>query len=426
MRNGSLTAACAAGLLALGTVVVTSNAAAQESEKSSCVSCHEILGGQLADPVTRFATDVHASKGLGCEDCHGGDAEDPGLEAMDPAKGFLGRPGSLEIPQFCGRCHSSADFMKRYNPSLRVDQVTEYVTSVHGKRLTELADSNVATCISCHPAHTIRPQSDPLSTVHPLRVAQTCGACHADTERMRPYAIPTDQLSGYEQSVHWKQLSVEGDLSAPTCNDCHGNHGAAPPGIAWVGNVCGQCHVVMAEQFARSAHAEMFTMLGAPGCATCHGNHEIRQASDTMLGLGEGAVCANCHVADVGGGVAAVAMRGLIDSLRDGVDAADSLLLLAERAGMEVSQAQFDLQAARNTLIQARAAVHSFVVDSVEAHVSEGLKIAAEAHVKGERALREIRFRRTGLTISAIIILGLIVGIVLKIRQIEPRTSRAG
>jgi cytochrome c553 len=25
---------------------------------------------------------------------------------------------------------------------------------------------------------------------------------------------------------------VRGDLSAPTCSTCHGNHGATPPGVA--------------------------------------------------------------------------------------------------------------------------------------------------------------------------------------------------
>src|SRR6266540_7241295 len=39
------------------------------------------------------------------------------------------RPQSCGI---CGRCHSDAQFMKRYNPALRVDQVAEYATSVHG------------------------------------------------------------------------------------------------------------------------------------------------------------------------------------------------------------------------------------------------------------------------------------------------------
>ena len=80
------------------------------------------------------------------------------------------------------------------------------------------------------------------------------------------------------RSVHWAAMTAKGDLSAPTCNSCHGNHGAVPPGVNWVGNVCGQCHTVQADLFKSSVHAKAFTEMGTPGCATCHENHAIRRA----------------------------------------------------------------------------------------------------------------------------------------------------
>ena len=245
-------------------------------------------------PAKAFDADIHKAKGFGCVACHGGDATAAGMEAMDPAKGFIGKPKRQQIPQVCGRCHADAGFMKRYNPSLRVDQVAEYATSVHGRRLRELGDPKVATCTSCHPAHEIRPPSDPKSSVYPLRVADTCGGCHGDAKYMSEYKIPTDQLAKYKTSVHWKAMTVKGDLSAPTCNDCHGNHGAVPPGINWVGNVCGQCHSVMADLFKKSVHAKAFAEMGNPGCATCHephggeNQHLLRAASPNKL-------CLECH-----------------------------------------------------------------------------------------------------------------------------------
>jgi len=210
-----------------------------------------------------------------------------------------------------------------------------------------------------------------------------------------------------------------GDLSAPTCNDCHGNHGAAPPGYSWVGNVCGQCHSVIADYFSQSRHAQTFALLGNPGCTTCHGNHEIRRAEAELLGLGEGAVCGRCHVAQDAGGTTATTMRGRLDSLRAVYGGADSLLLRAEHAGMEVSQARFELQGALNALVQARAAVHTFNPARVAAYVDEGLEVTAAAHQKGVEALGDLRFRRTGLGVSVTIILALIVGLVIKIRQAE-------
>jgi hypothetical protein len=265
--------------------------------------------------------------------------------------------------------------------------------------------------------------------VHPLHVADTCGRCHADAKYMAAYKIPTDQMEKYKTSVHWAAMTTKGDLSAPTCNSCHGNHGAVPPGVGWVGNVCGQCHTVQAELFKSSVHAKAFTDMGTPGCATCHENHAIHAPGDFMLGLGDKAVCATCHGPDDKGGKSAVEMRKLIDSLRGESDKAGELLQRAERAGMEVSQAEFDLNGARDDLIKARAAVHAFKVDAVKQAVDSGLAVSTKAYGRGVRALGELGFRRKGLAVSLVVILALIVGLVLKIRQLERRThlrSRAG
>ena len=54
---------------------------------------------------------------------------------------------------------------------------------------------------------------------------------------MAGYNIPTDVVTKYKQSVHYEALTKKGDLSAPTCNICHGNHGATPPGVESVANV---------------------------------------------------------------------------------------------------------------------------------------------------------------------------------------------
>lgn len=90
-------------------------------------------------------------------------------------------------------------------------------------------DTKVAISIDCYSVHGIRPASDARSTIHPLKIANTCSRCHADAAYMKPYKIPTDQFGGYSASVHQEAMTVRGDLSAPTCTSCHGNHGAAPP-----------------------------------------------------------------------------------------------------------------------------------------------------------------------------------------------------
>ncbi len=395
----------------------TSHAQAQED---SCATCHLALGVEnLTKPVQQYKADIHSAKGFGCVACHGGDATQMGLEAMDKSKGFIGKPTHAQVIEVCGRCHSDARFMRQYNPSLRVDQVSEYYTSVHGRRLKELNDPKVATCASCHVPHSIRPPSDPRSSVHPLHVADTCGSCHANAQYMAPYKIPTDQVEKYKKSVHWYMMTSKGDLSAPTCNDCHGNHGAAPPGVSWVGNVCGQCHAINAELFSKSRHGQIFVQMGTPGCATCHSNHEIVPTSDTMLGVGDKAICGTCHTPQDNGGKTATAMRQSIDALRSDYEKAYTVLSDAEHAGMEVSQPLFDLNGAKTALVKARATIHGFNAEAVKAEVKPGLEIADKARAKGAKALDELQFRRAGLAISVLIIIALVVGLTLKIRQME-------
>jgi predicted CXXCH cytochrome family protein len=406
--------------LALLAVLFLPAVAFGQQPVDACSTCHLALGvDRLTKPVQLFKDDIHSAKGFGCVSCHGGDAADSGMTAMDKAKGYIGKPAPAQVIQVCGRCHSDARFMHRYNPSLRVDQVTEYTTSVHGRRLKEQNDQKVATCASCHTPHLIRPPSDARSSVHPQRVADTCGVCHANAEYMKPYKIPTDQVEHYKKSVHRKIMMEKGDLSAPTCNDCHGNHGAAPPGISWVGNVCGQCHPVNFELFNKSRHAKVFVQMGIPGCASCHSNHEILATNDAMLGVGEKAVCAGCHNAQDKGGTTAAAMRQSVEQLKGDYEKAHALLTKAEHAGMEVSQPLFDLNGAKTAVIKARASIHGFNLDGVKAEVKPGLEISQKAYARGVKILEELQYRRKGLAVSALIIVALIVGLVLKIRRLE-------
>jgi hypothetical protein len=179
----------------------------------------------------------------------------------------------------------------------------------------------------------------------------------------------------------------------------------------------------MAELFARSVHGKTFAQMGAPGCATCHDNHEIKPAGDELLGPGDRAVCGACHTPDDQGGKVAAGMRALFDSLRGETEKAQAILLRAEQAGMEVSQAQFELNGAKDALVKAQAAVHAFSMDAVKKEAEPGLSVSAKAYARGVRALDELRFRRQGLAVSAGIILALIGGLVLKIRDLDRRRT---
>jgi len=339
---------------------------------------------------------------------------------MDPAKGFIGLPAPRAIPQLCGRCHSDATFMHRFDPNLSVDQETQYWTSVHGQRLRE-GKTDVAQCASCHGAHGVIAVRDPRSPVYPTRIPDTCGSCHADPEHMKPYGIPTDQLANYRKGVHGRALFDQGDLGAPTCNSCHGNHGATPPGIDSVSLVCGTCHAVQKELFSASPHREAFDAMGEPECETCHSNHDIEAPTDDFVGVGENAVCMNCHgEGDPGYEVAATVHQRMSD-LKEAMAGARTVVDEAARAGMEVSEADVALIDANQALVESRNLVHAFAAAPVEEKVSEGLKIADQAHEMGVAALAELDYRRRGLSISVFFIVVLVIGLYLKIKQIEAR-----
>jgi len=116
-----------------------------------------------------------------------------------------------------------------------------------------------------------------------------------------------------------------------------------------------------------------------------------------------------------------VEMRALIESLGAETEKAGAILLRADHAGVEVSQAQFDLNGAKDALVKARNAVHSYTVAPVKQEVEAGLAISAKAYARGMRAMDELRLRRTWLGVVLVVILALIAGLVMKIRQVDRR-----
>ena len=396
---------------------------ASAQKKNSCIECHIKLDDtRLSAPAQLFDNDIHKSRGLSCNDCHGGDPNDDSKEgSKNPAKGFLGRPKPLDIPAYCGKCHSDVNLMKRFNPSLRVDQEREYYTSIHGQLLKGKGEARVATCVSCHSVHGIRSPSDPLSSVYPSNVAETCSKCHASADYMKPFGIPSNQFANYKTSVHAKALYEKQDLSAPTCNDCHGNHGATPPGISSVAHVCGQCHARQAELFQTSPHKAAFDQKQLGECITCHSNHAIPKPNDQMIGTGAGALCINCHSTGDKGFAAAGMMRSQIDELIAGIDKSTAILNQAERKGMEVSKPKFELKGATDALTHARVLIHSSSAAEVDKVIRPGLDVASKGYQAGLEALAELSFRRKGLAVSLVFILFLAAVVYLKIRQIEGR-----
>jgi hypothetical protein len=362
------------------------SAAAVESAAAvdHCVACHteeDLL------PEGHLAADIHMQPGLSCAGCHGGNpASDDQETAMSKAAGFRGVPAKKDIPAFCGRCHSDIEFMRAYQPRIPTDQVDQYFTSVHGHRLKQ-GDTKVADCTSCHTAHGILPASDTRSTVHALNVPATCGHCHGD----------------------------------PTYNDCHGNHGATPPGITSIGQVCGHCHVNNMQYFTDSRMGRAFVEEGYHGCEECHGNHGVHKTSDAMVGTGEGAVCTNCHSDGDNGFEAAGRIHAELADLDSLYTHAVTAQEEVQRIGMDDVDIAYLLQESHQSLIQARTLVHTFDPERVRSKTAEGVEKAKGALDAAAAQVKDYHVRRRGFGMATLFTTVLALALFMYIRQMEAK-----
>ncbi|MFP4081433.1 MAG: cytochrome c3 family protein [Candidatus Aminicenantes bacterium] len=389
------------------------------SQSSSCITCHQQMEDELFQPVKAFDQDIHQQVGLSCVDCHGGD---PGEEDIDSAKDatFKGKPERIQIPEFCASCHSDPDYMKRFDPDIRVDQLALYWTSHHGQLLKK-GGRKAAVCTDCHGVHGIQKASHPQSWTFPWNIPKTCGGCHSDKEYMKDYSISTSQQQDYMESVHAQALLEKKDLSAPVCNDCHGNHGAVPPEVTFVAQVCRQCHLSAGELFSASPHKQAFKEMGFSECGACHQHHKIVKPSDEMLGYGGDGVCLQCHDEDSEAYQMADEIRQKITRMSQRIETAGGILNRAYKQGVEVSDPRFRLKEAESSLVKARNLTHSLSLESVEKEVSKGEQVVSEVIKEGEAALREARVRKTGLVIALLFVFLLAVGLFLKIRHLKTR-----
>ena len=402
----------------------------KENRYQACVNCHsdsdkmKRFGSKIPiDQFEKLKISVHFQQSFDnkgpvadCITCHS-------VHDIKRVKDPTSKVYPTKITSLCGSCHSSAEFMKLYNPALPIDQVAKYRTSVHGN-LNAKGDPNAAECVSCHGSHEIQPVKDSRSLVYATNIPSVCANCHSDAKLMSKYKIPTNQYENYVSSVHGVALLEKGDLSSPSCNDCHGNHGAVPPGVESISKVCGTCHVLNMELFEQSPHKKAFDENDFPECESCHGNHNIIHSTDEMIGTQESSVCIDCHSADDDnkGFIVASEMKKLIDSLKTEDSETKTILDEAGQKGMDVSDADFSLKDVRQVLIQSRTTIHTFNLDKFKEQIGEGFTIVNKAKIRGEEAIDEFYYRRIGLGFSTIVVTLLVIGLYIKLKKVEKKS----
>lgn len=385
-----------------------------------CVECHEQVGGKLGEPVKKWRNSVHREAGVGCASCHGGDNTNSD-KAMTKETGFKGKINIKEIPELCADCHANIQKMRQYN--LRTDQFAEYKTSVHGKRLYEENDTNVATCINCHGTHEIRKKDDPRSMVYHTTVPQTCGECHADPEKMKPYRIPTDQLADYKESYHglilYGKISGKKPGLAPNCADCHGIHGATPPGVKEVANVCGNCHTTTAKYFKESPHFFAMEEAGIPRCVDCHTNHKNKFPTVEMFSEGKEGICGNCHEK---GSMPYKRGEELRETLIKAITAIEEVQKeekKLEKTGKNIEPLSAKLEEAEKKLVEAAPITHTLNIKKVRELSEEAVGKAREIKLEIRQIYKDILIRKVAFVIVLLVFLLIVALLILKLKRLN-------
>jgi hypothetical protein len=335
--------------LALAILMAAGSARAAEP---TCLGCHK----QQAD---QFAPSAHAQAGLSCVDCHGGD---PKLtdETAHLTDDFARPENKRAIAESCAKCHSD---VRRMNPyGLPTDQLDRYKTSKHGERLFEHNDQHVASCTDCHGVHDILKSRSPQSHTYPANIPQTCARCHGDTKLMAEYKLPADVVEEYKKSYHAHLLYEKGDLNAPTCVTCHGNHGATPPGTVEVGQVCGKCHGRQRELFEQSPHLEAAKVSVFSECVSCHGNHAIQKASLDLFATS----CVQCHANETKPLSVRDSVAGLIRIAKTAHERAAAAVHDATVRGLATEDEQLLLQEVKTQVTQLEALQHTLSVETLQ------------------------------------------------------------
>jgi hypothetical protein len=337
-----------------------------------CKSCH-------SEQEVEFRDSVHREE-LDCVSCHGGDASTPELPQAH-GKGFRGKITRAQIPAFCAECHADQKQMRPYG--LSTDQYALYLTSGHGRKFAQ-GDAQVAICTDCHQSHRVLLRDDPQSPTHPQKIAATCGSCHADAERMRPYGLSAWVVAEYEASVHALAKRQGSAARLPSCADCHGSHGAAPPGVGEVSKVCMHCHRQTREFFHQSPHFKTLAAAGYGECAACHGEHRILKPGPQLWASS----CAACHESGSRAAAVGAQILALFAQAQADIDQAGATIEQARQVPLAVEDYEQRLAIATTYLMEAGPLSHTLDVAAIEELTRKSRSVAqelqAEIHEKME------------------------------------------
>jgi len=265
-------------------------ASAAEIEWADCTECHSERPRGIQSSFVDMATiesSVHGT--LACLDCHSDIHEVKHVIGNTPHQRYAKKVSCTERCHVKGNSVGAPDF----------SPMDKYKDSAHGlARLAGVEDA--ATCTDCHGRHNIKPKDDPDSMVYRANIPRTCARCHEDMQVVTKHHIHAEKpFQEYEQSVHGKALYRDGLINvAAVCIDCHGVHDIQAAGTPNLKprnpETCGKCHISILAVYGQSIHGTAFMEEknpDAPTCADCHGEHGISVPAEGKITY----ICSKCH-----------------------------------------------------------------------------------------------------------------------------------
>lgn len=151
-----------AAKVALAAAVLLLGASAAYAQQSRCADCHFAnIGAPGADHASRWEMSAHGRANIGCERCHGGNAQT--FDKLQAHKGILSwaDPKSpvhrANLPVTCGTCHTG--------------QLVAFQKSKHWQ-LLQKGERRGPTCATCH-------DDVGANLLSPKSLEGQCASCHA-------------------------------------------------------------------------------------------------------------------------------------------------------------------------------------------------------------------------------------------------------
>lgn len=296
VRHTAAKSVIIAQALALTVLISFASPTEVSADNTLCLDCHgtrDLFEDYGARADSLVVTDEHVGAsvhaGFDCASCHSDLAD----VADFPHAEKLAKVN-------CGQCHSEEAAVYQWHGRVKIG----------GGGAAPVGDE--PSCADCHGSHNILPSTDRHSSVNPINLPRTCGACHENLDFIRKHEIPFEHpVELFESSVHGR-ASTGGVHLAATCNDCHSTGGTAhrilPAGDTEssvnhfnIPKTCGKCHRNVEQDYWEGIHGQLVARgkTDSPVCTDCHGEHGILRSRDPLSPVSSNrlaeATCSPCH-----------------------------------------------------------------------------------------------------------------------------------